>query len=170
MEIKYQKYVWWGNGTEKLHGTLKRIEPQTDKDGNPKTTKDGRSKHLLIIETLEYGEVWVTIVESQRKFWDYQIGKTGTITHDNGNNFLSFTEEEDIVDVWDKPEQGAQPFSDEEIAMMFGQTPVNEERERYFDKQQPHMVRGWLKSKIERMENDLEWYKQILEELEDGSE
>ena len=64
--------------------------------------------------------------------------------------------------------RGAQPVSDEEIAMMVGQTPVSEERERYFDKQEPHMVRGWLKSKIESMENDLEWYKQILEELEDG--
>lgn len=167
MEIKYNKYVWWGNGTEKLHGTLKRIEPQTDKDGNPKTTKDGRSKHLLIIETLEYGEVWVTIVESQRKFWDYQIGKTGTFIHVETNNFLSFEEDEDYVDAWDKPEQGVQPLSEDEINMMFGQTPVKEES-KWPCKDEVDIIQcvGWLEHEIRLTENKLETLKKIYETLE----
>ena len=95
MELKFGNYVWWGNDNEeKLYGDILRIIPNIDqKTGKVKQTKDGKNKYLIIVDSSEHNqEVQVTIIESQRVFWDKQIGKHGIITHNPINNYLTFDE------------------------------------------------------------------------------
>ena len=167
MEFKFGQYVWWdAKQIETIKGTITRIEPQT-KDGEQKTTKDGRKKYNLVLEASQTGvpdEVKISIVETQRNFFDYQIGKYGAITHNPANNHLTFEECEEILSgLWGTTSEDSsrKQYAVEPEKSM----EQSNEREHYFEKMKPHMLRGWLERKIERMENDLEWYKQILEAL-----
>ena len=96
MELKHGKYIWWGKSIEQVTGTLKRIEPSTDKNGEQRRTEKGILKYNLIVHSIDFDEeVYITIIESQRVFWDKQVGKYGVITHNPVNNYLTFEETED---------------------------------------------------------------------------
>lgn len=98
MEIKHGKYVWWGKSTiEKIQGNLERIEPSIDKNtGNQRKTEDGRPKYNMVLYSPEHNqELSITIIESQRVFWDKQLGKFGVVSHNPANNFLTFEEGDD---------------------------------------------------------------------------
>ena len=176
MELKFGQYVWWDTSRiETIRGTITGIEPQTTKEGEQKTTQDGRKKYNIVLQT-EDNEVKISIVESQRKFFDYQIGKYGTLTHNPSNNHLTFEEGgEPLYDRWDtkqgdseRKQYDVERDVDEFLEVLNDDEIIDEPvRERYFSQQEPHMLRGCLRRRIERMENDLEWYKQILEALED---
>ena len=97
MEIKFGEYVWWGKSVESIQGMLTRIEPSIDKNtGTQRKTDDGRLKFNIVIDSPEHNkELKITIIESQRVFWDKQVGKYGVITHNPVNNYLTFEETED---------------------------------------------------------------------------
>jgi hypothetical protein len=97
MEIKFGEYVWWGKSVERIQGMLTRIEPSIDKNrGVQRKTDDGRLKFNIVIDSPEHNkELKITIIESQRVFWDKQVGKYGIITHNPTNNYLTFEETED---------------------------------------------------------------------------
>lgn len=97
MDIKFGEYVWWGKSVESIQGMLTRIEPSIDKNtGTQRKTDDGRLKFNIVIDSPEYKkELKITIIESQRVFWDKQLGKYGIITHNPVNNYLTFEETED---------------------------------------------------------------------------
>lgn len=97
MDIKFGEYVWWGKSVESIQGMLTRIEPSIDKNtGTQRKTDDGRLKFNIVIDSPEYKkELKITIIESQRVFWDKQLGKYGVITHNPVNNYLTFEEKED---------------------------------------------------------------------------
>ena len=97
MEIKYGEYVWWGGSLEKIRGALTKIEASIDKNtGKQRKTDDGRLKFNLIINSDEHNkDLKIAIIESQRMFWDKQIGKYGDVIHNPTNNFLTFEEKED---------------------------------------------------------------------------
>jgi hypothetical protein len=96
MELKHGKYIWWGKSIEQVIGTLKRIEPSTDKNGEQRRTEKGILKYNLIVHSVDFNEeVYITIIESQRKFWDTVVGMYGKIVHNPENNYLTFEELED---------------------------------------------------------------------------
>jgi hypothetical protein len=97
MEIKFGEYVWWGKSVESIQGMLTRIEPSIDKNSRvQRKTDDGRLKFNIVIDSPEHNkELKITIIESQRVFWDKQVGKYGIITHNPVNNYLTFEETED---------------------------------------------------------------------------
>ena len=97
MEIKFGEYVWWGKSVESIQGMLTRIEPSMDKNtGTQRKTDDGRLKFNIVIDSPEYKkELKITIIESQRVFWDKQVGKYGVISHNPVNNYLTFEEGDD---------------------------------------------------------------------------
>jgi hypothetical protein len=97
MEIKFGEYVWWGKSVESIQGMLTRIEPSIDKNSRvQRKTDDGRLKFNIVIDSPEHNkELKITIIESQRVFWDKQVGKYGIITHNPTNNYLTFEETED---------------------------------------------------------------------------
>ena len=97
MEIKFGEYVWWGKSVESIQGMLTRIEPSMDKNtGTQRKTEDGRLKFNIVIDSPEHTkELKIAIIESQRVFWDKQVGKYGVITHNPVNNYLTFEETED---------------------------------------------------------------------------
>jgi len=97
MEIKFGEYVWWGKSVESIQGMLTRIEPSMDKNtGTQRKTEDGRLKFNIVIYSPEHNkELKITIIESQRVFWDKQVSKYGIITHNPVNNYLTFEETED---------------------------------------------------------------------------
>ena len=97
MEIKFGEYVWWGKSVESIQGMLTRIEPSIDKNtGTQRKTDDGRLKFNIVIDSPEHNkELKITIIESQRVFWDKQVSKYGIITHNPVNNYLTFEEKED---------------------------------------------------------------------------
>lgn len=97
MEIKFGEYVWWGKSVESIQGMLTRIEPSIDKNTRTqRKTDDGRLKFNIVIDSPEHNkELKITIIESQRVFWDKQVSKYGVITHNPVNNYLTFEETED---------------------------------------------------------------------------
>ncbi len=97
MEIKFGEYVWWGKSVESIQGMLTRIEPSKDKNTRvQRKTDDGRLKFNIVIDSPEHNkELKITIIESQRVFWDKQVSKYGVITHNPVNNYLTFEEKED---------------------------------------------------------------------------
>jgi hypothetical protein len=97
MEIKFGEYVWWGKSVESIQGMLTKIEPSIDKNtGTQRKTDDGRLKFNIVIDSPEHNkELKITIIESQRVFWDKQVSKYGIITHNPTNNYLTFEETED---------------------------------------------------------------------------
>jgi hypothetical protein len=97
MEIKFGEYVWWGKSVESIQGMLTKIEPSMDKNTRTqRKTEDGRLKFNIVIDSPEHNkELKITIIESQRVFWDKQVGKYGIITHNPTNNYLTFEEKED---------------------------------------------------------------------------
>jgi hypothetical protein len=97
MEIKFGEYVWWGKSVESIQGMLTKIEPSMDKNTRTqRKTEDGRLKFNIVIDSPEHNkELKITIIESQRVFWDKQVGKYGIITHNPVNNYLTFEEKED---------------------------------------------------------------------------
>lgn len=97
MEIKFGEYVWWGKSVESIQGMLTKIEPSIDKNtGTQRKTEDGRLKFNIVIDSPEHNkELKITIIESQRVFWDKQVSKYGIITHNPVNNYLTFEETED---------------------------------------------------------------------------
>ena len=97
MEIKFGEYVWWGKSVESIQGMLTRIEPSIDKNTRTqRKTDDGRLKFNIVIDSPEHNkELKITIIESQRVFWDKQVSKYGVITHNPVNNYLTFEEKED---------------------------------------------------------------------------
>ena len=96
MELK-NGYVWWNeNETEKVHGQIVKIEPLKDNTGKQKLAKNGKPKSRILFRTEEYGDVMVVILDTQRTFFDPQLGKRGYIIHNNLNNYLTFEEDDDV--------------------------------------------------------------------------
>lgn len=107
MEFKHDKYVWWDeNEKESIYATLNRITEQKDKNGNPRKTQQGLTKYYLEIRTRESKELCISIVGKQRNFFQYQVGKTGTFTHNPENNYLTFEEDKDKM--YDAPSETRQ--------------------------------------------------------------
>lgn len=107
MEFKHDKYVWWDeNEKESIYATLTRITEQKDKNGNPRKTQQGLTKYYLEIRTRESKELCISIVGGQRNFFQYQVGKTGTFTHNPENNYLTFEEDKDKM--YDAPSETRQ--------------------------------------------------------------
>ena len=171
MELKKGNYVWWDNNQKNtLNGTITRIDPQTDKNGEIKKSEKGMNKYYLIVNDGVHDDLKVSIVESQRKFFDYKVGKYGTLTHDHTNNHLTFEEggeplydtggskENEEVGSVDKCQ--TKLLDEAQIAMMFGQSPNKDK-----DNLAVAGMVGWIDEEIRITQTRLDMLLKIREEL-----
>lgn len=94
MELK-SNYVFWSEDMhEQVHGQIVKIEPIKDQTGHQKKAKNGTPVSRLVLRTEDQGDVFVRILDTQRTFWEPQLGKRGYICHDYTNNYLTFDEDE----------------------------------------------------------------------------
>jgi len=91
MELK-NKYVFWDDdNSEKVYGQIVKIESMKDPiTHQQKKDKKGRGVSRIVFRTQEQGDVFVRILDTQRPFFEPQLGKRGYICHDHTNNHLNF--------------------------------------------------------------------------------
>jgi len=114
MELK-NKYIFWNDdNSEKVYGQIVKIESMKDPMTQlQKKDKKGRGVSRIVFRTQEQGDVFVRILDTQRAFFEPQLGKRGYICHDHTNNYLTF-EEYDEYDGYDH-EPVREPLSLEEL-------------------------------------------------------
>jgi len=93
MELK-NKYIFWNDdNSEKVYGQIVKIESMKDPMTQlQKKDKKGRGVSRIVFRTQEQGDVFVRILDTQRAFFEPQLGKRGYICHDHTNNYLTFDE------------------------------------------------------------------------------
>jgi len=91
MELK-NKYVFWDDdNSEKVYGQIVKIESMKDPiTQQQKKDKKGRGVSRIVFRTQEQGDVFVRILDTQRPYFEPQLGKRGYICHDHTNNHLNF--------------------------------------------------------------------------------
>ena len=91
MELK-NKYIFWNDdNSEKVYGQIVKIESMKDPiTQQQKKDKKGRGVSRIVFRTQEQGDVFVRILDTQRPFFEPQLGKRGYICHDHTNNHLNF--------------------------------------------------------------------------------
>ena len=93
MELKNNYIFWTEDISEKVYGQIVKIESMKDPMTQlQKKDKKGRGVSKIVFRTQEQGDVFVRILDTQRPYFEPQLGKRGYICHDHTNNHLTFEE------------------------------------------------------------------------------
>ena len=152
MELKNNFVFWSLTESERLHGQIVKIEPLKDAEtGQQKISKNGKPVSKIVFRTHD-GDVFVRILDTQRVFFEPQLGKRGFICHDYSNNYLTFEEDIDEYEVRHEPMSIEDLFPvEEEDKQVIGLVATLDKVEEYV-----HEINDLLNNQID-CEDETNW-------------